>query len=494
MRNHLFPRYCVCALIAACLGLAVIFAAARPVAAFQFSGVPGQDQALNLGGQQAQLGEGDRVPKMEAGFTKPNADGAAQLFIVATMPEGAHTYSITQPEGGPIRSKIKVDSSTQVPTIGKFHTVGKPKVSRDDNIFPGVPMEEQSGKVKWFAPIKLAAGTNPQKVKIEGKVLMQLCDDNGCAMPKDYAFTAKYQPDVAPEKEPPADPPKEGAKKSAPPAKSASPSTKFSIGGAGTQSLIIPRSHAPLGTGDRVPKLDAGFTAPGPDGSAQLFVSVTLPPGANTYSLTQRQPGPKSSIIRIEPTAEVASIGAFAAITPPETKFNNDAFPGVPLEEYTRTVKWVAPIRFAPGAHTESTRIAGEAIMQLCEEDMGCIPARGYPFTASYRADVAPVKGLAAEDTAKAVLNEVETKPAANAGKEINWLPFTTVADLRTIVNPASFDIDQIRENVRRQNTRCKFANGHFLGLFGRTDLKHHAVRAAGDRTEDSLLCAAVGT
>ena len=140
---------------------------------------------------------------MEAGFTKPAADGSAQLFIVATMPEGCDTYSITQPDGGPIRTQIKIESTDKRPKIGKFHTASKPEVKHAEDIFPGVPLEEQHGKVKWFAPIKLAAGTKPEDVKIEGKVNMQLCDENGCAAPKDYAFTATYQPKASPEKEPP---------------------------------------------------------------------------------------------------------------------------------------------------------------------------------------------------------------------------------------------------------------------------------------------------
>ena len=191
-------------------------------------------------------------------------------FIVATMPDGAHTYSITQPDGGPIRTKIKVDSTAEVPEIGKFLTATKPKITHMEDAFPGVPLEEQSGKVKWFAPIKLAAGAKLESVKVAGKVVMQLCDDNGCVMPKDYKFTAAYDPDAKPEKEPAAA--KEDVKKPAAPAANPStlspPATKPSAptsflppSGAGMHSLLSPRSQAQLGTGDRVPKIDAGFTA-----------------------------------------------------------------------------------------------------------------------------------------------------------------------------------------------------------------------------------------
>ena len=63
-----------------------------PATAFQYAQYPGglgQDRGFGFGGKQAPLGQGDRVPKMEAGITKPAADGSAQLFITATIPEGA---------------------------------------------------------------------------------------------------------------------------------------------------------------------------------------------------------------------------------------------------------------------------------------------------------------------------------------------------------------------------------------------------------------------
>ena len=211
-----------------CLGFAILILAVQSATAFQYPGAPGQD-SFSIGGNQGVLGEGDRVPKLEAGFTKPTADHAAQLFIVANMPEGAHAYSITQAAGGPIRTKIKVDSTADVPTIGRFQTATAPDIKHDEEIFPGIALEEQAGKVKWFAPIQLAAGAKPEAVKIEGKVNMQLCDANGCVMPKDYAFTATYRPDVPPEKERAAAAPKGTATKPvSPPAVPDARSTGFS--------------------------------------------------------------------------------------------------------------------------------------------------------------------------------------------------------------------------------------------------------------------------
>ncbi len=133
------------------------------------------------------------APKLAAGFTKPHPDGTAQLFIVATMASGVHTYSITQLPGGPSRTTIKVDDSAKMSLIGKFQAVGKPEVKHFD-FWPGVPVEQHAGTVKWVAPIRLAPGVKPETVKIEGKVNMQLENAMGGRMPTDFTFTAAFRP------------------------------------------------------------------------------------------------------------------------------------------------------------------------------------------------------------------------------------------------------------------------------------------------------------
>ena len=53
---------------------------------------------------------------------------------------------------------------------------------------------------------------------------------------------------------------------------------------------------------------------------------------------------------RSMPSADVRVIGDFQAVTPPEIERDEDAFPGLPLESHSGTVKWVAPIQFAAGS------------------------------------------------------------------------------------------------------------------------------------------------
>ena len=136
-------------------GLALCLAAMAAWAQPPDFGLPspgGEMPGCPFGGSEGVLGEGDRAAKFEAGFTTPGPDRTAQLFIIATLPPGAHTYSITQPHGGPLATKIKVSPPQGVPTIGAFQSVKPPRIEHDEDAFPGLRLETHTGKVKWVAP------------------------------------------------------------------------------------------------------------------------------------------------------------------------------------------------------------------------------------------------------------------------------------------------------------------------------------------------------
>ncbi len=134
-------------------------------------------------------------PTFEAGFTTPTADGSAQLFVKGKLPPGAHIYSITQAPGGPIRSEIKI-KPPQGAELGQFLAVTTPHREINEEAFPGLPLESHSGSFSWVAPIRFAAGVPPQGIKFDGTVYAQVCDDNGCTAPQDYAFTVMYHPEA----------------------------------------------------------------------------------------------------------------------------------------------------------------------------------------------------------------------------------------------------------------------------------------------------------
>ncbi len=265
-----------------------------------------------------------------------------------------------------------------------------------------------------------------------------------------------------------------------------------------------------LGEGDRVPKLDAGFTTPRPDGSAQLFISATLPPGVHTYSITQAPGGPRRTTITVNASPDVRVTSDYQAVTPPQNERDEDAFPGLLLESHSGTVKWVAPIQFAAGVRAETVKIQGKAKMQLCDAN-GCAQAKDYPFSATLRPDVpavvvaGPQRPKETPAPAPPSVTPPPSVPAANpfvpAGRaappivaagtgaspaaansgqppdvrdartvtrdgEIHWLPFTNAAELREMVGPA-FDVEQIRENVRQENVGLGIMGAIFAGFVG---------------------------
>ena len=75
--------------------------------------------------------------------------------------------------------------------------------------------------------------------------------------------------------------------------------------------------------------------------SGRITVSAEVAPGLHTYSLTQPEGGPTATTIAIKDPA-LKLTGPFT----PDADFHlgeEDAWPGVPIEEYDGTVNWTAP-------------------------------------------------------------------------------------------------------------------------------------------------------
>ncbi|MDZ4782544.1 MAG: thioredoxin family protein [Planctomycetia bacterium] len=121
----------------------------------------------------------------------PGANGQpATLFVIAELQPGWHTYSVTQPKGGPIRTAIKLEESGEYKIAGEF-AVDPPAESRAEPLFGGINVEEHHDKVVWFAPISFTPDVDLKNVVVKGSVRAQLCDAGSCLPPKDYAFEAR---------------------------------------------------------------------------------------------------------------------------------------------------------------------------------------------------------------------------------------------------------------------------------------------------------------
>lgn len=170
------------------------------------------------GGSSFGLGgtSGEQVVNVRAGFSAPAADRSAQLFITATIQRGWHIYSITQPPGGPLATKIKLEPSDSYRVMGIFQPDPVPS-KKIEPIFDNLTVESHVGTVTWSAAIQFAAGGDPAALKIRGQLNIQPCDAEACLPPRDIEFTAELRRDAAAARSP-ANPPQAAAPLPSPPA------------------------------------------------------------------------------------------------------------------------------------------------------------------------------------------------------------------------------------------------------------------------------------
>jgi thiol:disulfide interchange protein len=133
------------------------------------------------------------VVNVQAQFTAPAGTAPGRLMITATIQPGWHIYSITQPPGGPLATKITVTPPPGVGLAGRFQASVAPQAKKDP-AFDNLMIETHEGTVTWYTPIEIAAGYDPAKLEIRGKINVQACDANSCVPPQDLPFLAKLGP------------------------------------------------------------------------------------------------------------------------------------------------------------------------------------------------------------------------------------------------------------------------------------------------------------
>lgn len=175
------------------LALAVVWmwlGAAMPVAVAALAEEGGSVQPLGdlLGAAPAV-----RDPKLEASgyFTLAEDGKTGRLYVTASLPEGWYIYSLTQPSGGPIRTRIRLDTSETFELAGDWSPDSPPQRKKSE-AFDGLMVETHEGRVTWSAPIRLRAA-DPANVRITGRVFAQRCNADTCLPPRSFPFTAELR-------------------------------------------------------------------------------------------------------------------------------------------------------------------------------------------------------------------------------------------------------------------------------------------------------------
>ena len=165
-----------------------------------------QDKNPNLFDPQSPFGPGiiGQFDKSAAGFGEPatittrftpaTADQPAILLITAQIAPGKHTYSLTQPPGGPRPTKIDLVHSTDYRLLAPFRAEPAPNSRVETGpVWTGLKIEEHEGTVTWYAPIEITAGVDPKKLEIHGAIHLEVCETGGSCEPVEKEFAAREE-------------------------------------------------------------------------------------------------------------------------------------------------------------------------------------------------------------------------------------------------------------------------------------------------------------
>jgi thiol:disulfide interchange protein len=178
-----------------------LFAPIAAVATLSAGLVFGQQPGFleSLDGGAAESGE---VVEVSSVFVAGEAGKPGRIYVTAKIAPEWHIYSITQADGGPVKSRIKIPASHQY-RVGPFVPTAKPE-SHPEPAFDNLITETHEGTITWVAQFEVAAGVDPAGLSIKGDLKAQACA-NVCRPPTDYPFTAKVgaAPKIADEPTPP---------------------------------------------------------------------------------------------------------------------------------------------------------------------------------------------------------------------------------------------------------------------------------------------------
>ncbi len=273
-------------------------------------------------------GGGGNEITLSAEFTVEKGDRNGKLSVHGVLAPNWHVYSVTQPDGGPIRTEIKLKDALagQVELTGPFQPDQKPLI-HDTGLFP-VPSEEHYDKVTWTAPVRLAADFDPAQTSIQVDFKGQVCNDEvGCIDVKKPALPVQFA----------------GYYEAATP----------------TGEYRAEKSHATI-RGQVEPQTAA------PGDTVRLILTAEPDPNWHIYAYAQRDPekSAKPTLIVLSDSGSLV----VGTVTPSEPPTKEES--GLPEEPYIyyyeQPVRWTIELRVPPDMKPGQYRVAGEIGYQTC--------------------------------------------------------------------------------------------------------------------------------
>jgi thiol:disulfide interchange protein len=132
----------------------------------------------------------ESVVSVRAEFSAGAAGEPGTLSITADIESPWYTYALTQKPVLATPSEITMSASPDYQVMGEFRPELPPQLVRKD----GESFEIHKDTVTWQAPLELKPGVDPQSVKVNGRVRIQVCNDHECLPPTRFDFVAAYAP------------------------------------------------------------------------------------------------------------------------------------------------------------------------------------------------------------------------------------------------------------------------------------------------------------
>ncbi len=301
-----------------------------------------------------------------AKFTPATSERPATLLITAKIARGRHTYSLTQPPGGPLPTTIELQPSPNFRQLSAFRSQPAPKTHVEE-LSPGtsIKVEEHEGQVTWYAPIELTAGVDPKTLEIRGTVHMQVCERHGICEPINKEFVGKL-------------------------AASADAANNLPAASVAAQSAIRnPQSeigsYQPKGS---VVKLEGRLSPSSvrPGESAELLITAKPPSNGHLYAHAARDNklGTKPFLIAIE---TATGLVPHPATTDAQTKTEHSPIFGAMLY-HDSPVTWKVPLDVPKNAKPGDYPISGQIGFQACVFEAGnstCELPHAVQFSATLR-------------------------------------------------------------------------------------------------------------
>ena len=293
---------------------------------------------------------------------KLTADGQlGELSVTADLEPGWHVYSVTQKSGGPMRTRIVLDSKG-IELLGPFQPDRQPTSKKTD--FFKVPVEEHDEQVVWTAPFRLL-GASAEGLVIQGDVKGQVCNEQGGCIPlstMDTKFTAQRSGELAkppavttaPRRTPPVSPTNQN-----PPVNDALAFANFTV---------------PSGKGFRKGAVHAsiqGSTSASakPGDTIEVKLTINPDPGWHVYAYApkeDRKSISKATLIAImQPTGwQAAKPKTTGKIIVHETGLSIE-----PVQRYYESsVSWTVPVTVPQTAKSGKHELRGMVGYQTCTE------------------------------------------------------------------------------------------------------------------------------